>query len=78
MGRTMPCPRYVRFHEAHVQRYLSRLKAFPPRCGRASSLYLKSGFRMRNKATSCRSLMVAVSMTCEKHKCLDPSSFCAQ
>ncbi len=29
--RTMPCPRYVRFHEAHVQRYLSRLKAFPPR-----------------------------------------------
>ena len=28
---TMPCPRYVRFHEAHVQRYLSRLKAFPPR-----------------------------------------------
>lgn len=31
--RTMPCPRYVRFHEAHVQRYLSRLKAFPPRWG---------------------------------------------
>ena len=33
VGRTMPSPRYVRFHEAHVQRYLSRLKAFPPRCG---------------------------------------------
>ena len=32
VGRTMPSPRYVRFHEAHVQRYLSRLKAFPPRC----------------------------------------------
>lgn len=32
VSRTMPCPRYVRFHEAHVQRYLSRLKAFPPRC----------------------------------------------
>ncbi|CAK0785762.1 hypothetical protein CVIRNUC_008973 [Coccomyxa viridis] len=31
VGRTMPSPRYVRFHEAHVQRYLSRLKAFPPR-----------------------------------------------
>ena len=30
--RTLPSPRYVRFHEAHVQRYLSRLKAFPPRC----------------------------------------------
>ena len=30
--RTMPCPRFVRYHEAHVQRYLSRLKAFPPRC----------------------------------------------
>lgn len=29
--RTIPNPRYVRFHEAHVQRYLSRLKAFPPR-----------------------------------------------
>lgn len=29
--RTMPCPRFVRYHEAHVQRYLSRLKAFPPR-----------------------------------------------
>ena len=34
VARTMPSPRYVRFHEAHVQRYLSRLKAFPPRCGR--------------------------------------------
>lgn len=34
VGRTMPSPRYVRFHEAHVQRYLSRLKAFPPRCSR--------------------------------------------
>ena len=33
VGQTMPSPRYVRFHEAHVQRYLSRLKAFPPRCG---------------------------------------------
>lgn len=29
--RTMPCPRFVKYHEAHVQRYLSRLKAFPPR-----------------------------------------------
>ncbi len=31
--RTMPCPRFVKYNEAHVQRYLSRLKAFPPRCG---------------------------------------------
>ena len=38
VGRTMPSPRYVRFHEAHVQRYLSRLKAFPPRCGSSLTL----------------------------------------
>jgi len=31
----MPCPRFVKYHEAHVQRYLSRLKAFPPRCAAA-------------------------------------------
>lgn len=35
--RTMPCPRFVRYHEAHVQRYLSRLKAFPPRCAPCST-----------------------------------------
>ena len=35
--RTMPCPRFVRYHEAHVQRYLSRLKAFPPRCAPCSA-----------------------------------------
>ena len=40
VGRTMPSPRYVRFHEAHVQRYLSRLKAFPPRCGSSLTLIL--------------------------------------
>ena len=39
VGRTMPSPRYVRFHEAHVQRYLSRLKAFPPRCDRSLTLH---------------------------------------
>ena len=37
--RTMPCPRFVRYHEAHVQRYLSRLKAFPPRCARCSACH---------------------------------------
>lgn len=62
VGHTMPCPRYVRFHEAHVQRYLSRLKAFPPRCGGAPSLHLMSGFRMRNKTTSCCTLMIGLSM----------------
>lgn len=55
VGRTMPSPRYVRFHEAHVQRYLSRLKAFPPRyqapfstalglCACVSTLPAQQGF----------------------------------
>ena len=59
--RTLPSPRYVRFHEAHVQRYLSRLKAFPPRCipiaampllspaDHASLQVLSSGSRFHNK-----------------------------
>ena len=42
VGRTMPSPRYVRFHEAHVQRYLSRLKAFPPRCSSPCALIWQS------------------------------------
>ena len=28
---TLPCPRYSRYHEAHLQRYLSALGAHPPR-----------------------------------------------
>ena len=30
--RTLPCPRYMKFHEHHLQRFLSRLGAYPPRC----------------------------------------------
>lgn len=29
--RTLPCPRYLSFHEHHLQRFLSRLGAYPPR-----------------------------------------------
>lgn len=29
--RTLPCPRYLRYHEQHLQRFLSRLGAYPPR-----------------------------------------------
>ena len=30
--RTMPNPKYARYHERHLQRFLSRLGADPPRC----------------------------------------------
>ena len=29
---TTPSPNYARYHEAHLQRLLSRLGAYPPRC----------------------------------------------
>ena len=29
--RTLPCPKYARYHERHLQRFLSRLGAYPPR-----------------------------------------------
>ena len=29
--RTLPCPKYTRYHERHLQRFLSRLGAYPPR-----------------------------------------------
>ena len=29
---TTPSPSYARYHEAHLQRLLSRLGAYPPRC----------------------------------------------
>ena len=56
VGRTIPSPRYVRFHEAHVQRYLSRLKAFPPRCGRCLTLLIvrcPCPFRPSVHVTTC-------------------------
>ena len=29
---TMPAPRYVKYHERHLQRHLSLLGNYPPRC----------------------------------------------
>ena len=35
--RTLPCPNYMRYHEHHLQRFLSRLGAYPPRCASCKS-----------------------------------------
>lgn len=35
--RTLPCPRYARYFEMHLQLYLSRMGNYPPRSAATSS-----------------------------------------